>query len=118
MAAPISDRARLLLPGPLEWALAEGRGRAPEGYRYAWKLEQNDGTRGSWRAVASPGIQCRHASTSKTEARCENDSVAELLRSNVRRSWWAYCPEHLFGRAFADGAVYVLILEEASNDGP
>lgn len=105
------------LPSPLEHALEQGRGKAPDGYRYAWKPEQNDGTRGSWRAVTSPGIQCRHASTSKVEPRCENDSVAELLRSNVRRSWWAYCPEHLFGRVFVDGVVYVLILEEAPTDG-
>lgn len=105
-------------PNPLEHALAEGRGRAPEGYRYRWDLEQNDGERGSWRVLSTPsGRQCRHASTSKTAPRCENDAVAELLRSNVRASWWAYCPEHLFGRIVVDGEVFALRLEEVSNDG-
>jgi hypothetical protein len=113
-----TERARLLLPSPLEWALAQGRGRPPEGYRYAWHAEQNDGKRGSWRALETfPPPRCRWASTSKTSPRCENDAVAELLRSNVRASWWGYCAEHLYGRALADGTVYSLILEEASTDG-
>lgn len=46
-----------------------------------------------WRVLATGQFKpCRCG-------RCRQPAVAELFRKGRKRSgWWAYCPEHLYGR--------------------
>lgn len=48
---------------------------------------------------------------------CGAPSVAEMNRARHRMpdNWWAYCPDHLFGRWVEDGVVLHWILGEVSD---
>jgi hypothetical protein len=59
----------------------------------------------SWRLVSDKRCRMRG---------CGADAVAELNRRryNLNRhclvdSWWAYCPDHLYGRRIVDGVVQI-----------
>lgn len=58
-----------------------------------------------WRVTA--GKRCRGAAGYHKPA-CGKPAVAEVHRK--RRSWagvwWAYCPEHMYGRWVENGVVY------------
>ncbi len=73
-------------------------------YVRIWHEETED-----WR-VATPeeaaSCRCR-------QLRCPRAPVAAFLRSRctaagIRRYWWLYCDQHLFGRTVARGKVYGL----------
>lgn len=52
------------------------------------------------------------ASTKKCRmVRCPNRGVAELLRSWGRTPgrWWAYCPDHMYGRRIHCGRVEIQV---------
>jgi len=89
---------------------AESR-QVPEGFRLVAVPDT------AWRLVT--GKRCRMRGGSKPA--CAQPSVAELDRSAWRRgehrsNWWAYCPDHLYGRFIEDGRVMCWILK-ADDDG-
>lgn len=71
-----------------------------------------------WELVAIPdpgwrwrtGRQCRYAEAG--HRRCEGYAAAELRRGTVRPQWWAYCPDHMYGRWVEGGKVMHWILRE------
>ena len=67
---------------------------------------------GRWRVAA--GKRCRGYGRKA----CGRPSVAELDRSHIagRSRWFAYCPDHLYGRFIEDGKVMCWILK-ADDDG-
>ena len=57
-----------------------------------------------WRLLPATSIlRCRFMGDTPRK-HCRNLAVAELLRSN---GWWAYCPEHLYGRRITDKGVEI-----------
>jgi hypothetical protein len=70
----------------------------------AWPKPPNDAPEGHrWEAVSAgpdwkvlPGFRCRAGASQYTRA-CGRPSAAALLRGVLRKSWWAYCPEHMYG---------------------
>ena len=37
--------------------------------------------------------------------RCRRAAVAAMLRGTRRKTWWAYCEDHLYGRKIEGGVV-------------
>lgn len=72
-----------------------------------------------WR-LATSGRQCSLVHGSPLRVRCPNLAAAELNRPTRTRyrawdappvsRWWAYCPEHMYGRWVEDGQVMHWIL--------
>lgn len=58
----------------------------------------------SWRVLPEGhGKRCRRRG-------CHKSAVAELFRPGISRPlWWAYCPDHMYGRQIRDGKVMWLI---------
>lgn len=81
----------------------------------------SDHTGYSWRAVLAPDwrihtrdMLCRRL---VARVRCTTPAVADLLRSSYRSArgegtWWAYCPEHMYGKWVEDGVVMEWRLRE------
>lgn len=90
---------------------------APEGHEWVAVPDQ------TWRLVdehqttaASPtGKRCRLMLTGHTY--CRQPAVAELKRGTRRPRWWAYCPEHMYGRWIENGQVMHWVLREVPTDG-
>lgn len=81
---------------PIPW-----RGEpAPEGYHYE-AVPADD-----WRLVEVEGKKCR-GSAGRRLASCGAPAVAELLRYEYGTAgrWWAYCPDHMYGKWVEDGRV-------------
>lgn len=78
---------------------------APEGYRWAWSREPTrDEAEGrydlAWNVPPlGRGTVCR-------QPRCDAAPAASLLRGTVRKAWWNYCADHLYGRMIIDGHVF------------
>jgi hypothetical protein len=68
---------------------------APPGYVHEPMLDP------SWRVVTGER-QCRQARNA-----CGAPAVAEFNRGRRGRTddWWAYCPDHMYGRWIEDGRV-------------
>jgi len=68
-----------------------------------WRLEQ--------------GHRCRSGAGFHTAA-CGKPSVAALNRGQFGRpncpNWWAYCPEHMYGRWVENGRVLHWVLRSTS----
>lgn len=80
-------------------------GEPPTGFQ--WVAQRDD----RWRVTT--GRPCR-ANAGYRAKSCRAQAVAELNRGyRSRESWWAYCPDHLYGRWVQDGAVWAWVLEEA-----
>lgn len=84
---------------------------SPEGYEAAAVPDLE------WRMVTAPK-RCRRQPVPRGKA-CGEQAVAETnrggrMRANRRGatldSWWAYCPEHLYGKWIEDGKVMHWIL--------
>ncbi len=104
------------LPDPDTYAATIDRD-AYDGHRFEWHEETGDGYLG-WRALEGETKTCRYDSTSRTSPRCEAPAVAELNRSSPESPrWWAYCPDHLFGRLWHEGKVYGLRLVAVDDEG-
>lgn len=76
-----------------------------------------------WRVVERPK-RCRRQPSQQQKA-CGKDAVAEVnrggrMRANrrgaTRDSWWAYCPEHMYGRWVEEGFVMHWILVKVGQD--
>jgi hypothetical protein len=86
---------------------------APEGYRWV------DVPDASWRI--EEGKPCRRRLPGSKSAQCPRESVAALNRGRHTpglgrtASWWAYCPDHLYGRWIKDGVVWFRKLERISD---
>lgn len=71
---------------------------APEG----WSLVARPAP--DWRPVT--GRRCRRLLGGAPRRGCGAPSVAEMRRAGYPRpTWWAYCPEHLYGQWIEDGQV-------------
>lgn len=82
-------------------------GPPPEGFRWAAHPAGPD-----WRTETER--QCRRMhGTVRGRTRCTRQAVAALNRPRrvswrnpvVIDSWWAYCPDHMYGRWVEDGRV-------------
>lgn len=81
----------------------------PEGYELVAAPDPH------WRLVS--GKRCRMRGTGPA---CAEPAVAELDRgyagagigSKREHNWWAYCPDHMYGRWAEDGNVMHWILRE------
>lgn len=49
----------------------------------------------TWIVLQNSSPQCRRFTKG---GRCPNTARAMLLRGYSRKSWWAYCEDHLYGR--------------------
>jgi hypothetical protein len=48
------------------------------------------------------------------QLRCHNRAVAELNRARGSGfRWWAYCPEHMYGRVVVNGVVMIEVPENS-----
>lgn len=105
------------LPDPEVYAREVNRYPAPEGTRFAWRQESGpEGFGLDWSTdpVLVKGRRCRWGAARGKTACGSEDVVAILNRSHKkdRPRWWGYCSEHLYGRVFAEGEVWQLILVE------
>lgn len=82
----------------------------PEGYELVAVEDR------SWRLVS--GKRCRWYGGGYFQATCGAPAVAELDRDRTGRrpKWWAYCPDHLYGRWIENGQVMHWILREIGDD--
>ena len=79
----------------------------PEGYELVTVEAAN------WRI--DPGRPCRRMLTHWTY--CRQPSVIAINRGRSGRpSWWAYCPEHSYGKWAEDGKVMMQILRAKPDD--
>ena len=77
----------------------------PEGYHLA-AAPETPGNGLPWRLDDTR--HCRYMDGGRS---CGKPSAAAVLRGTVRKSWWGYCPDHMFGRWIEDGKVMHWILE-------
>jgi hypothetical protein len=70
---------------------------APEGWHFEVVIDKD------WRLVETDK-KCRMMTRYKS---CKQPAVAELNRSHhqYQQRWWAYCPDHLYGRWVENGHV-------------
>ena len=95
--------------------LAAERREGPAGYHLEAVPETSLSSGGRWRLAS--GKRCRGDCGGGRTA-CGKPSAAELDRSHIagRTRWYAYCPDHLYGRFIEDGQVWCWILK-ADDDG-
>lgn len=79
----------------------------PEGYHVVAVPEAI----GHWRIAE--GKPCRYARQGRIQ--CGEPSVVECLRGDKRPQFWAYCPDHSYGRWAENGRAWCWILR-ADND--
>jgi hypothetical protein len=68
---------------------------APEGWHFEAVIDKD------WRLVETDK-KCRMMTRYKV---CGQPAVAELNRGRLSERWWAYCPDHLYGRWVENGHV-------------
>ncbi len=69
-----------------------------------WRLVTGEACRSGSSHPAGPGRKDRRS--------CGAPAVAELRRGTSRAQWWAYCPDHMYGRWIEDGQVMNWILRK------
>lgn len=80
----------------------------PKGHRYVARHAPR------WRIQV--GDRCRRRLPGVQQRTCGNLSVAALDRGHQppgrerRESWWAYCPEHMYGKWIEHGQVWQWVL--------
>lgn len=94
---------------------AESR-EVPAGYHLEAVPESSLSSGGRWRLAT--GKRCRGGGGKANGKACGCPSAAELDRSHApgRQCWFAYCPDHLYGRFIESGQVMCWILK-ADDDG-
>ena len=60
------------------------------------------------------GKRCRYARAGHHV--CGKPSAASLLRGRERKTRWAYCPEHMYGRWVEEGFVMHWILVKVGSN--
>lgn len=44
---------------------------------------------------------------------CRAQAVVELQRGSKKKSWWAYCADHLYGRKIENGKIMCAVHPES-----
>jgi hypothetical protein len=78
--------------------------KAPEGYEHVAVAD------GEWRIETHR--LCRMTIRGR---QCAKPSAAALLRGQKQQTWWAYCPDHMYGRWVESGQVMRWILRRAGE---